>query len=234
MLRVSDNLDAVAPLVTILVILIPLIEVVVLFLVADAISWPIALALFILIPVIGLLVLRQQGLASLRRMQASLRQDTLPPEDVVDTMLIGLAGVLLVIPGFVTAFFGILLLIPPLRKLAARGVAVWARRRISAGTATVTVTETVDAGWATVIEAEALPPATGNEAIDAEAVVPAPPETMNADQVDAGEAATGEATSEPEAPVSDQGAWESFDEGRDWEEAPQRFSRFRRRRGREQ
>jgi UPF0716 protein FxsA len=48
-------------------------------------------------------------------MQQTVAEGRAPHREVVDGFLVLVAGVLLVVPGFVTAFFGALLLLPPVR-----------------------------------------------------------------------------------------------------------------------
>ena len=77
------------------------------------------------LPTVGLLVLTAVLGSSLVRSktlfsaQQKMQQGEMPGREVMGGMLLALAGLLLIIPGFVTDFFGILLLQPWLRnKLA--------------------------------------------------------------------------------------------------------------------
>src|SRR5262249_35992693 len=60
----------------------------------------------------GGLILREQGLAALTRALAAVRDGRPPIEPVVDSMFLMLAGMLLLVPGFLTDIAGLLLLIP--------------------------------------------------------------------------------------------------------------------------
>jgi len=79
----------------------------------------------------GMALIRQQGqsaMANLQRDMAALRN---PAGPVADRALLLLAGVLLILPGFLTDGLGLLLLIPPLRHAV---IAAAARRiRVQTG-----------------------------------------------------------------------------------------------------
>lgn len=60
----------------------------------------------------GALVLRWQGLAALGELQRRVAQGEMPARAVGNAMLIGLGGLLLLIPGFITDLFGLALLLP--------------------------------------------------------------------------------------------------------------------------
>ena len=74
------------------------------------------LGLTILSSAVGLMLLRHQGLAVINRMAAGLRSGSLPPATLGHAALIALGGLLLVIPGFVSALVGLALFIPPVRS----------------------------------------------------------------------------------------------------------------------
>jgi len=77
----------------------------------------VAIALF------GIWLVKREGLGTWRRAQAQLRAGEIPAAEAVDGALIAGAGLLLILPGFVTDVFGLLLLLPPLRWPARQ----WAR-----------------------------------------------------------------------------------------------------------
>ena len=107
----------------------PLLELAVMIKVGQAIGVLSTLALLVGICVVGALILRAQGFAAMGRAMQAVRDGKPPVEPVVDSMFLMLAGVLFLIPGFITDVAGALLLIPPLR----RGFARWVFRRMLAG-----------------------------------------------------------------------------------------------------
>ena len=76
-----------------------------------------------LVSVGGVLIVRHQGLGVYRRVRAQLRAGTVPGVELVDGLVILVAGVLLIVPGFVTDAVGLLLLFPPTRHLVRRPAA---------------------------------------------------------------------------------------------------------------
>ncbi|MBB3950959.1 FxsA family protein [Aureimonas jatrophae] len=76
--------------------------------------------------VVGLLLLKRQTLSTLRRARAEARAGRVPEREIVHGALIALAGVLLVVPGFLTDIAGLLLFLPPVRDAIWRSL----RRRV--------------------------------------------------------------------------------------------------------
>jgi UPF0716 protein FxsA len=87
------------------------------------------LALLILISVLGAWLVKRQGVAVVRRIQVELASGRVPGNAMVDALLLLVAGVLLLVPGFVTDAIGLLLLLPPVRA----AVRAWLRRRWQRG-----------------------------------------------------------------------------------------------------
>ncbi|HWK46870.1 MAG TPA: FxsA family protein [Stellaceae bacterium] len=77
------------------------------------------LAVVLLSGVIGIGIVRSQGLLALRRMQAALQRSEPPVRPMVDGVLILLIGALFMVPGFVTDLAALILLFPPVRRAAA-------------------------------------------------------------------------------------------------------------------
>jgi UPF0716 protein FxsA len=82
------------------------------------------LALVILAAVVGVAILRYQGLGALRRINKDLRRAQPPADGIVDGFMIVVASLLLIIPGFLTDIVGLLLIIPPIRRYVWR---LWGR-----------------------------------------------------------------------------------------------------------
>ena len=77
------------------------------------------LTLIIACSVVGLNIARAQGMGMLRDMQERLRQGLDADAAAPEGMMLMLAAVLLIIPGFITSAVGLLLLVPFVRRLAA-------------------------------------------------------------------------------------------------------------------
>ena len=104
-----------------LLVVVPLIELYVLVQVASAIGVWNAIGLLLLISIVGAWIVKRQGMAMWRRAQLQLDAGRVPAKEVADGVLLLLAGILLLVPGFVTSAIGVLLLLPPVRALV-RGV----------------------------------------------------------------------------------------------------------------
>ena len=70
--------------------------------------------------VVGAWLARREGLRTWSRVQADLAAGKMPGEELLHALLVFIAGVVLVTPGVVTDFAGLLLLIRPARKIIAR------------------------------------------------------------------------------------------------------------------
>lgn len=86
------------------------------------------IAVLVVVSMAGAWLVKREGLAVLRRAQERVHQGGVPGRELVDGVLILLAGALLLTPGFVTDLVAILLLLPPVRA-GLRGVVVHQLRR---------------------------------------------------------------------------------------------------------
>jgi UPF0716 protein FxsA len=94
-----------------------------------------ALLIIIATSVLGLALLRREGIRGWRRFR-EVAESGRPPGAQVSNSLIGLLGALLLaLPGFITAAAGLLLLLPPVRTLARLGVERATTGRISSAAA---------------------------------------------------------------------------------------------------
>jgi UPF0716 protein FxsA len=84
-------------------------------------AWP-TIALVMMTAVIGITLLRIQGLSTLTRGVGRLQGGELPAREMVEGLLLAVAGALLLTPGFVTDGIGFILLTPPLRAAIAERV----------------------------------------------------------------------------------------------------------------
>lgn len=119
-----------------LILLLPILEIVGFIQVGDWIGAGPTIGLLALSAVVGVLLVRHQGLASLSRAQAAAARGEAPIGTVLDGFCAVLAGILLIIPGFLTDILGIALLIRPLR----RGIGRWLLGRLGAGMPVFTTT----------------------------------------------------------------------------------------------
>jgi UPF0716 protein FxsA len=110
--------------------LLSLAEIVVFVTVAHWLGGGYALLLLLAFSVIGLALLRREGIRGWRRFRADAEEGRPPGADVSNS-LAGLGGALLLaLPGFLTSLAGLFLLVPPGRILARRGIEDFAGRRL--------------------------------------------------------------------------------------------------------
>jgi UPF0716 protein FxsA len=113
----------------------PLAELYVIVQVAHSIGALDTILLLFLVSVVGASLAKRQGLAVLRRMQATVAQGRVPSRELVDGALVILAGALMIAPGFISDVLAVLLLLPPTRAVV-RSLVL---RRIRAGGAFASV-----------------------------------------------------------------------------------------------
>jgi UPF0716 protein FxsA len=103
--------------------IVPLVEIAFFVVIGNTIGlWP-TLAGVLVTAVAGSLILRWQGLQLLNEIRSSMGQGRLPARALADAMMVAIAGVLLLTPGYFSDLIGILLLIPPVRTLIYRFLA---------------------------------------------------------------------------------------------------------------
>jgi UPF0716 protein FxsA len=117
--RSGGTLLPVAVLV-VLVLAIPIVELYLFVQVSNAIGFWNALGLVILISLLGVWLVKRAGLRVWARFNEELVAHRTPSKQVADGLCLLLAGVLLVVPGFLTDAIGLLLLLPPVRALLSK------------------------------------------------------------------------------------------------------------------
>ena len=106
--------------------IIPIIEIYLLIEIGSIFGALTAITLVILTGFLGAFMARMQGLQTLFRIQESLREGRMPSGDLLDALLIVIAGLVLLTPGFLTDSAGFLLLIPTTRN----SIISWLQRQI--------------------------------------------------------------------------------------------------------
>ena len=101
----------------ILICLLIYIEAVIFVHVASAIGVFMTLVLVVLTSCLGVSLVRNQGMRNLSLIQQKIQAGESPAAEMIKSVSLVLAGILLVLPGFFTDFLGLLLLLPPVQKL---------------------------------------------------------------------------------------------------------------------
>ncbi len=105
--------------------LVPVAEIYVLVSVGGAIGVFPTIALVLLTALAGAHLARRQGLSTMVRIRENLDQGFMPAEELLDALLIFLAGMALLTPGFLTDLCGLLILLPATRNIFKR----WLRKK---------------------------------------------------------------------------------------------------------
>tara|TARA_B110000046_G_scaffold185922_1_gene230434 strand:- start:14634 stop:15095 length:462 start_codon:yes stop_codon:yes gene_type:complete len=100
-----------------LIIVMPVLEMWLLITVGSQIGAMATIGLVLLTAVVGAGLLREQGFATLWRGQRKLQEGQLPAQEIVEGIVLAVAGALLLTPGFFTDAIGFVGLIPPVRAL---------------------------------------------------------------------------------------------------------------------
>ena len=95
-----------------LLLVVPLVDALFLIVVATRLGWAVTVALVVLTAVLGMLLLRAEGRATLASVQRKLAQGTPPTDELLDGGLLIAAGAFLLTPGLVTDAVGFLLALP--------------------------------------------------------------------------------------------------------------------------
>ncbi len=103
----------------------PLLELYILIKIGSNLGAFLTIALIIFTGILGLLLARLEGLRTLRQIRQNLSQGIVPAEEMVDSVLIFVGGILFVVPGVITDIVALVLLIPFSRTIFKR----WLRRR---------------------------------------------------------------------------------------------------------
>jgi UPF0716 family protein affecting phage T7 exclusion len=107
---------------------IPLLELALLIKVGQWIGfWP-TVAIIFVTAAAGVMVMQSHGLRTMQRAMATLQEGGMPVRPVVDGTFVMFAGLLLISPGLMTDVAGLLLLIPPIRRV----VSQWSMQRLLA------------------------------------------------------------------------------------------------------
>lgn len=106
--------------------IIPVSEIYILIAIGGQIGILPSIALVILTGIVGASLARSQGLKTLGRIRDSFQQGVVPGEELLNALLIAIAGIVLLTPGFLTDAAGLFLLIPATRTLCRE----WLKRRM--------------------------------------------------------------------------------------------------------
>ena len=116
-----------------LFILIPLIELAILFFLSTIIGFWYTILIIIITGFLGAIMARRQGVITLARIRSNLDQGMTPSDELFHGALIVVGGLLLLTPGLITDITGFALLIPHTRRIIGKAIVRQIQRKIQRG-----------------------------------------------------------------------------------------------------
>ncbi|MGD9915581.1 MAG: FxsA family protein [Rhizobiaceae bacterium] len=100
--------------------LLPVLEIAGFIIVGGRIGVLATIGLVLLAGIVGVALLRSQGAGAVNRIRAAAGTGKVPGRELAHGAMIMVAGILLIIPGFLTDIVGLLLFVPPVRDFVYR------------------------------------------------------------------------------------------------------------------
>ena len=110
--------------------LVPLIELILFIKIGGEIGIPWTVAIILVTGFLGAWLTKLQGLKTLARFRLATAEGRLPHKEIMDGLMILVAGAVLLTPGFLTDAFGFALLVPPFRALVRTGLRRYLKDRV--------------------------------------------------------------------------------------------------------
>jgi UPF0716 protein FxsA len=110
---------------------VPLVELALLIKIGSHIGTMNTIVIVILTAAVGAFMARLEGMGVIFRIQESLRRGVFPADELVNGLMILVAGVLLLTPGFLTDILGFLMVFPVSREPINRYLRRYLKRRVS-------------------------------------------------------------------------------------------------------
>ncbi|MCW8109080.1 FxsA family protein [Alteromonas ponticola] len=98
----------------------PIVEIALLVQVGGIIGGWNTIALVLISAFVGAYFVRREGVHTLTTAQQKMQSNQIPGQELLEGLMLLVAGVLLVTPGFITDIFGLALVLPPSRKYIAK------------------------------------------------------------------------------------------------------------------
>ncbi len=124
-----------------LFVLVPLVELVLLLILAAHTGLGTTLLIVVGTGVAGTLLARSQGWKTMRNIQLAVSQGKNPTDSLLDAAMIFCAGALLLTPGLLTDALGLSLLVSPVRRQYRKLLRRWISRHFQIGSFDSTVTD---------------------------------------------------------------------------------------------
>jgi len=106
----------------ILIITIPIIEIYLFIKIGSQIGALTTISLIFLTAFVGVLYARYEGFNTLRSGMSQIIKNELPIYEIISGAALAFASILMILPGFLTDFFGLILIFPLTRKLLFKNI----------------------------------------------------------------------------------------------------------------
>ena len=113
-----------------LFVITPLVELAILVYLGTLVGVLYTILIVVITGLIGALLVRSQGLATLSRIRSDIEHGILPADEIFKGVLILIGGLLLLTPGLVTDLAGFAMLIPQTRNVVAKRLRRFIQRKI--------------------------------------------------------------------------------------------------------
>ena len=123
------------PRLLILFIGIPLIELVLFYQIGSRIGIPATIATVVLTGFLGAALTKRQGLQVLAKYQKALGEGRMPHTEVIEGLMVLVAGAVLLTPGFLTDLIGFAMLVPPVRAMVRQFAGRYLKSRVNVSVA---------------------------------------------------------------------------------------------------
>jgi UPF0716 protein FxsA len=98
--------------------------------VAEQIGFLWALAILLVVSMLGPFVVRRVGVGMLAQTRERLARGEMPTRELLDGLVVLIGGAMICVPGFIGDALGLLLMIGPVRRLVIRVAGHWLARRV--------------------------------------------------------------------------------------------------------
>jgi UPF0716 protein FxsA len=105
-----------------LFLVVPLVEIYLLIKIGSVVGAGMTIFLVVFTAFLGAVLVRAQGFSTLARMQGQMDTGQLPALEIMEGVMLFVAGALLLTPGFFTDAVGFVFLTPPLRRVIIRWI----------------------------------------------------------------------------------------------------------------
>jgi UPF0716 protein FxsA len=113
--------------------IIPVVELALLIKIGSFIGVANTIAIVILTAIVGAYMVRSEGIGVMYRIQKNMNEGLFPGNELINGLLILIAGALLLTPGFFTDLLGFCMVFPLTRKFISKYIKKYLERKISSG-----------------------------------------------------------------------------------------------------